>query len=379
MTRASRWAQSRAWPPVTLGAFLKWKQEGLIPRPTVASLGRGRGSTSGWPPSCYRQLLAILTYRQSKLRRWRDLRIALWLDEFDVDLHRVRSDLSDLYREIIVAINRDLRTELWEASDDAPPSKTATKAIARRVTDAKATESVLGRLELDPLAEPFVRIGLSAFMSPEGQRVAVAMVHQFFATGSGDIPDSLTEFRRTLPASFAKLLEGAEGDWTAYAGLLAHPDGFDNPLLIGIDQASDETLINLREVANSSNALWRSGCHLASAALTVRPDLFGAFRLLAPLVVRIASGLADRFPFRSPTARVGLLAVALANESVRRDEGARLATGLKALAALSDWLVRHSELILDIENLSNERWGELMQNADFPEPAKELLRASYSR
>jgi hypothetical protein len=361
-----------------MGSFLKWKQEGLLPRPIVASLGRGRGSTSGWPAQSYRQLLAILTYRQSNLKRWRDLRIALWLDKFDIDLRLVRADLADLYTAIVVCLNRDLRTEQWAVSEDTAPSRTATRAIARRLTDPKATEEALGRLELDPLGEPFVRIGLSAFMSAEGQRVAVAMIHQLFAKGPGDIPASLGEFRQTLPAPFAKFLEGAERDWSAHAGIFAHPDGFENPLLMGAQQASDQTLINLRDLVNSSNSYWRSGCELAITALKVRPSLFGAFRLLAPVFVRIASRMAERPPFRSPTARVGLLAVALSSESVRSNEGKRLALGLKALAALSDWLTRHPDLILEIENITNEKWNQLMQTADFPEPAKELLRATDS-
>jgi hypothetical protein len=229
VARGANWSRKRQWLLPTVASFLKWKQEGILPRPVVRSLGRGRGSQSGWTSRSYRQFLRVLTYRHAGLRRWRDLRIALWLDGYDVDVERIRMDLDDLYRSLVKSMNEDLHTELWGATSGVSPTPTALRAIKRRVTAPEALGGFVDRLELDPEVEPLVRLGLSAFVSPEGQRFAVAFVHQFFAQGPGDIPAAMAAFRATLPAPVAAILEGAESDWTAHSGLLAHPDAFENP------------------------------------------------------------------------------------------------------------------------------------------------------
>src|SRR5579859_3864477 len=217
VARAQRWSRSRGWPVPTIGSFLKWKQEGILPRPAVRSLGRGRGSQSGWGWKSYRQLLHILAYRQMDLRRWRDLRIAIWLDRYEIDVQRIRVDLDDLYTDIVKSMNKDLKTELWGPAASVLPTAVALRTIERRVTGPDVLGNFADRLQLDPEIEPIVRLGLSAFVSPEGQRFASAFVHQFFAEGPGDIPAALVAFRRTLPAPIAAILDGAESDWTAHA------------------------------------------------------------------------------------------------------------------------------------------------------------------
>lgn len=376
VARAAKWSRRRGWPSPTVASFLKWKQEHLLPRPIVRSLGRGRGSRSGWSSKSYCQLLRILAYRQAGFRRWRDLRIALWLDGYDVDIRQIRLDLEDLFQSLVKSMNADMHTELWGATSSSSPTPAASRVIRRRVTAPEILGSFVDKAQLDPEVEPFVRLGLSAFVSPEGQRFAVAFVHQFFAQGAGDIPAAMEALRATLPGPIAVVLDGAESDWTAHSGLLAHPDAFENPLLRGIKKVSDETLLNLRGVANLSNTAWSTGCRLGVTALNVRPDLLGNFRLLAPVLQRLLVRMASRPLFRSPSARVVLIAMALASDSVRSNQGRKLMDAMRLIDEIGGWLVRHPDVIRDFERLSNERWHDLMSAPDFPSFSREFILAA---
>ncbi len=300
----------------------------------------------------------------------------MWLDQYEIDFQRIRVDLEDLYTDMVKSMNKDLKTELWGPAASALPTAVARRTIERRVTGPDVLGKFADRLQLDPEIEPIVRLGFSAFVSPEGQRFASAFVHQFFAVGPSDIPAAMAAFRRTLPAPIAAILEGAESDWTAHAGLLAHPDGFENPLLVGIQQASDETLLNLRDVAKLSNVAWVRGCELAIVTLGVRPDVLGNFRLLTPVLARILSRMARRPLFRSPSARVVLLALAVASSSVRSNQGRKLVQLMRLIVDLGDWLTKHPEVIKDFERLTNERWHALMMTSDFPTSARELILAA---
>ena len=112
--RASQWSRARGWGQVSVPTLLKWKEAGLLPRPTVKSLGRGRGSTSGWPWTCYRRILTVLTLRARGLDRVRDIRLALWLDGGDIPLHLIRADLHRAAEQAIERIHGRLHTEYWD-------------------------------------------------------------------------------------------------------------------------------------------------------------------------------------------------------------------------------------------------------------------------
>ncbi len=310
----------------------------------MRSLGQGRGSVSGWTWPTYRRLLRVVAYHQ-RFRRWRDLRIALWLDGLEIDLRRVRADLADLYRDMVLGANRELRTERWNARDDAPPTPGAVKAIARRFLAPDALESWIRQLDLDPIADPALRFVLSIMMTPKGQRVGVAFIHQLVATGAGDIPAAMGDLRAELPHSIAEALDGDEKEWAAHAGLLAHPDGFENPLLRGIEVATDQTLLSLRDAANETDRAWRYGMRLATTLLEVRPEILGTLRLMAPFATRLTRTMAARSPFHSTEARVMVMAYALASESILADQGQRLSVGLRIVSQLATWLAYHKELL----------------------------------
>jgi len=375
--RASGWARRRGWPMVTVASFLKWKQEGLLPRPVVKSLGRGHGSSSGWPTGTYRQLLQLLHFRHRGLRRWRDLRIALWLDGYDIDRGLIRGDLKAFYLQIVKSFNRELRTDMWGATGGPAPSQTARRVISREITGPDVLESAIERFELDPLMEPLVRIGLSALMTTEGQRLAIAFVHQFFGDGPGDIPSAMEAFRTTLPMGFGSFLEGVEKDLVRHAGILADPDGFNNPLLVGLHEATDTTLLNIRDAANESSRIWKSGFKVAALFSRLRPDLLGPFRLMAPLLARVADSMGTRVPFQSPEARVVIMALALASSSVRANEGVKLTVGVRGMAALCEWLTLHPELIEELET-SDAKWNAMAEDPDFPIELKRLLEAGVN-
>jgi hypothetical protein len=44
---------------VSIATILKWKEAGLLQRPTVTTARQGRGSLVGWPWTEYRRLLRI--------------------------------------------------------------------------------------------------------------------------------------------------------------------------------------------------------------------------------------------------------------------------------------------------------------------------------
>jgi hypothetical protein len=373
VARAAAWARAKGWRPITTASLLKWKQEGLLPRPVVRSLGRGRGSESGWPSPCYRQLLQILAYRNHGLTRWRDLRIALWLDGYAVELTTVQTDLEQLYGDLVGSFNKALRTEEWSALSNAPPSTAASRAITRRVVGPDALDGLVRRLNLDPLAEPIVRMALSLLLTPEGQRTAVAFVHQFFATGPGDIPAAVAGLRDALPPPLRGWLDGAGDDFVLHAGLLAHPDGFNNPMLRGIAEANEETLLNLRAAANAWSACWPASLRLVAKFLEVRPEALGAMRLLAPVLEQLALRAADWSLPHTPTARVVVLGWAVANESVRGDQGHRAARSGHTLRNITRWLTDHPDVLRVIDQLSNDAWRELAATDDFPPSIRALI------
>ena len=92
---------------VTRDQLVRWHRSGLIPRPSVRHLGRGRGSESVYPPGTSLQVAALVEIK-SRFRRLDDVGWLLWWGGFEVDeaVLRNRIDLfiqlwSDGYKEFL--------------------------------------------------------------------------------------------------------------------------------------------------------------------------------------------------------------------------------------------------------------------------------------
>jgi hypothetical protein len=333
--QASQWARARGWGQVSVPTLLKWKEAGLLPRPTVQSLGRGRGSTSGWPWTCYRRILTVLTLRARGLDRVRDIRLALWLDGGDIPLHLIRADLHRAAEQAIERIHGRLHTEYWDTRPDSPPSRSASRAIARSMTGPRSLEGFVAGLHLEPVADTVPRMIMTSLLSPEGQRAAVAVVHQFFAPGDGDVPASLAAFQHRLPQPVVGFLKDGPVFPGPFAGLLAHPDAFDSPILRGIDSASDGMLLNSRAAVCEAPAWWQAVFEALARALTNQPEALGPYRLLGPPIASLCTSLADRARvyLRHPQARLGGLMSILSFEPLRDDAGDGFLTFMRATTA----------------------------------------------
>lgn len=142
--------------------------------------------------------------------------------------------------------------------------------------------------------------------------------------------------------------------------------------------ATDQTLLNLRDAAKHADRSWRAGMRLATALFEVRPEILGAFRLMASFASRLTGTMAARSPFRSPEARVIVIGYGLASASILADQGRRLSVGLRIVSQFAAWLADHKELLRDIETYSEERWAKLMEAPDFPTEVSEFLMHSLA-
>lgn len=113
---------------VTRDQLVRWHRAGLIPRPTVEHLGRGRGSASYYPAGTAAQVLALLDIRKHH-RRLADIAWLLWWAGYQVDEGTVRVRLAtqvDTWSAAVdVFANGQVpETEVASLSDARLPSRT---------------------------------------------------------------------------------------------------------------------------------------------------------------------------------------------------------------------------------------------------------------
>jgi hypothetical protein len=279
--------------------------------------------------------LTVLSLRAHGLDRVRDIRLALWLNGGDIPLHLIRADLRRAAEQAIERIHGRLHTEYWDARPDSPPSLSARKAISSSLTGPRSLEGFVAGLHLEPVADTVLRMIVTSLLSPEGQRVAVALVHQLFAPGDGDVPASLAAFQDRLPQPVVGFLKDGPVLPGPFAGLLAHPDEFDNPILRGIDLASDGMLLNCRALVCETPACWHAVLGALARALTNQPETLGPYRLLGPPIASLCTSLGDRarVHLRHPQARLGGLMSILSFEPLREDAGEGFLTFMRATTA----------------------------------------------
>lgn len=83
---------------VTARQLWGWSKEGLIPKPIVTSLGRGKGTQSRYPNGTEKQALAVCEFLRERKNmgyvRWR-----LWTSGFDVDVRPILREALDNWRK----------------------------------------------------------------------------------------------------------------------------------------------------------------------------------------------------------------------------------------------------------------------------------------
>lgn len=89
---------------VTRRSLELWRYRGLLPRPQRQPIGR---AVWLYPPGSARQLLRLLHWRE-RASRLDEIRVALWVEGFPVDLDGVRDALIGAIDEFSGAVRRDL-------------------------------------------------------------------------------------------------------------------------------------------------------------------------------------------------------------------------------------------------------------------------------
>lgn len=85
--------------PVTPAMLARWHRDGLLPLPTVLSLGRGRGTETIYPEGTENQFLALCESRK-KTRSLDRIAWALWWKGFTLTEQRIRPALDELLDDL---------------------------------------------------------------------------------------------------------------------------------------------------------------------------------------------------------------------------------------------------------------------------------------
>lgn len=328
--RAAIWAARNGLSGVSVATLLKWKEAGLVPRPTVRALGRGRGSAAGWDWRVYRRILKILLLRRQGIRRREAMRLALWLEGCEFDLSCVRDDLILTLQRTTRALNRTLATETWPRMPGAP-SSAAAHAISTHFTGTNRVDGFVRELELPPAAETLIRTTIAWFISAGGERLANAMMGQLFLPDIPYVTESRVVTDTKLPAHLVDFMVGTQSRPSFLSGALALPDEYDSPALLGARQASEQELLNLRAVLMSLPELWTLTLTAVAHAVHASPQVLGSFALVAGPMADLCESLAQKPFMQHPQSRLGALVALLSFDPLRADHAEGLLLAVRQL------------------------------------------------
>jgi hypothetical protein len=153
----------------------RWRQAGMLCRPTVTHLGRGRGTSSAYP-YCAAERCIEITGLMAEHRNLRDVLLVLFLRGREVDLEVVRAayvaqthDLEDGIRE--AAALRPSGHPLEDAFDVAEPAALAMAGRASRTPLASPVRrhlrSVAPSVPVDALFTGFLAESFTGFLTGE--------------------------------------------------------------------------------------------------------------------------------------------------------------------------------------------------------------------
>lgn len=137
---------------LTRGQLEHWTREGLLPKPIVRSLGRGRGKRSEYPASALEQLCAAAE-GVARRRSFEDVKFELWFEGWPIEERFVRRFL-----EAVAADLDETVMKIRELADGAPAEGFAELSA---MAEAVATETV----PPGPLRRARKRVGPSALSS----------------------------------------------------------------------------------------------------------------------------------------------------------------------------------------------------------------------
>jgi hypothetical protein len=182
-----------------------WREEGVLPVAEQEWLGRGRGSTSSYPPEALQQGVAVARF----LKRYRSFDKAaalLWLHGYDVDAGRIRTSL---------LTGLDYLDRQLAKYDRGDPDETA-KAIAKALVSErirsksgrewarKQIEDAGGRDQLEQayagLARMFIGgVNLGGFLA------AYQSIGQDFRQLTDLDKQAMTKFEQNMDSQFAEI------------------------------------------------------------------------------------------------------------------------------------------------------------------------------
>jgi hypothetical protein len=181
---------------VTREQLVRWHRAGLIPRPRVRHLGRGRGSVSIYPAGTAVQVLAVLN-QQRHTRRLDDIAWKLWWDGYDIDEQVLRARLDRFV---------DRWAQLWDqmvSTEASGPSQ----AMLDQLAEARLPNRTLrwirmrtGREEFPDLFTDLLR-GLSggaAAVNDKGQRRLGRVLSIGNSSGDDEMADTLDVIGKVL-------------------------------------------------------------------------------------------------------------------------------------------------------------------------------------
>lgn len=137
---------------VTRRQLEHWTREGLLPKPVVRSLGRGRGKCSEYPAGALEQLRAAAQWTERR-RRFEDVRFELWFEGWPIEENFVRPFLEAVAEDLDETV-----LKIRELADGAPAEGFVELS---EMAEAVATETA----PPGPLRRARKRVGPSAWSS----------------------------------------------------------------------------------------------------------------------------------------------------------------------------------------------------------------------
>jgi hypothetical protein len=145
---------------VTPTQLVRWHRAGLLPRPSQRSLGRGRGTTTTYPPGTAAQVVALCQIKDDE-RRLDRIAFRLWWEGFNVDLAVIREQL----QAVLLSIEADI-----QRADGDLPRRGVDAVISRSFGQRRVAAMMTAALR--PPADPGRMITWEAAWPPSLDHMA---------------------------------------------------------------------------------------------------------------------------------------------------------------------------------------------------------------
>jgi hypothetical protein len=200
-----------------------WRRHRLLAKPIQVGRGRGKGSAAYYRQEDLDMASAVLRLRAQGLRRWRDIRLTLWIHGHDCPEMDVRRDLASIAQEVVAHINRDLRSEYWAPPiQGAVPRRPRYRRLAADLVSTGHPESFRHRLDG---ASPGALGAWQSILATSDFRSALeAMGHLMIEGNTGALIRTIAGLAHTTQRSIMPAPEVLTMDFEALSGLLSADD-----------------------------------------------------------------------------------------------------------------------------------------------------------